>query len=103
MVNHLELKNKTMKIKIIKDNEVVVDGKEYARLLRFEHDFFAMQYAIYDGCKPMFTAVTDLDGSWTVAMGHEGFITNIKRFASDDPDYNLVCAEELVELLNKDQ
>ena len=48
-----------MKLKRIKDNEVVVDGKEYARLVRFEHDFFAMQYAIYYGHKPMFTAVTD--------------------------------------------
>ena len=92
-----------MKLKRIKDSEVVVDGKEYARLVRFEHDFFAMQYAVYDGRKPMFTAVTDLDGSWTVSMMHEGFITNIKRFASDDPDYNLVCAEELVELLNQEQ
>ena len=92
-----------MKLKRIKDSEVVVDRKEYARLLRFEHDFVAMQYAIYDGNKPMFNAVTDLDGSWTVSMEHEGFITNIKRFASDDPDYNLVCAEELVELLNKEQ
>ena len=90
-----------MKLKRIKDNEVVVDGKEYARLVRFERDFFAMQYDIYDGGKPMFTAVTDLDGSWTVSMTHKGFITNIKRFASDDPDYNLVCAEELDELLNK--
>ena len=67
-----------MKLKRIKENEVVVDGKEYARLLRFEHDFFAMQYDIYDGAKPMFTAVTDLDGSWTVSMTHKGFITNIK-------------------------
>ena len=92
-----------MKIKRIKDSEVVVDRKEYDKLVRFKHDFFDMQYAIYDGKKTMFTAVTDLDGSWTVAMEHEGFITNIKRFDSDDPDYNLVCAEELVELLNKEQ
>ena len=92
-----------MKLKRIKDNEVVVDGNEYAKLVRFEHDFFEMQYSIYDGGKPMFTAATDLDGSWTVAMMHEGFITNIKRFDSDDTDYNLVCAEELVELLNKEQ
>ena len=90
-----------MKLKRIWDSDVFVDGKEYARLVRFEHDFFAMQYAIYDGGKPMFTAVTDLDGSGTVSMMHEGFITNIKRFDSDDPDYNLVCAEELVELLNQ--
>ena len=92
-----------MKLKRIKDSEVVVDGNEYARLVRFEHDFFAMQYDVYDGKKTMFNAVTDLDGSWTVSMTHEGFITNIKRFDSDDPDYNLMCAEELVELLNKEQ
>ena len=92
-----------MKLKRIKDSEVVVDGKEYARLVRFDRDFFAMQYAIYDGNKPMFTAVTDLDGSWTVSMEHEGFITNIKRFASDDAEYNKVCAKELVELLNQEQ
>lgn len=92
-----------MKLKRIKDSEVVVDGKEYEKLVRFERDFFAMQYDIYDGGKPLFTAVTDLDGSWTVSMEHEGFITNIKRFDSDDPDYNLVCADELVELLNKEQ
>ena len=102
MANHLELKNKTMKLKIIKDSDVVVDGKEYTKLVRFEHDFFAMQYAIYEGNNPMFIAVPELDGSWVVAMEHKGFITNIKRFTSDDPDYNLVCAEELVELLNQE-
>ena len=33
-----------MKLKRIKDSEVVVDEKEYARLVRFEHDFFEMQW-----------------------------------------------------------
>lgn len=91
-----------MKLKIIKDSEVVVDCKEYAKLVRFERNFFAMQYAIYDGNKPMFTAI-DFNGRWTVAMVHDDFITNIKRFASDDAEYNKVCAEELVELLNQQQ
>lgn len=92
-----------MKIKIIKDNEVIVNGKEYAKLVSFEHDFCAIQYDIYNGNNPMFIALPELDGSWIVAMEHKGFITNIKRFTSDDPDYNLVCAEELVELLNQEQ
>ena len=92
-----------MKLKIIKDNEVVVDGKEYAMLVRFQQDFFAMQHAIYDGKKTMFITVTDLDGSWTVSMAHKGFITDIKRFDSDDVEYNRLCAEELVELLNQEQ
>ena len=92
-----------MKLKRIKDNEVVVDGKEYTKLVSFEHDFCEIQYDIYNGNNPMFIAVPELDGSWTVAMEHKDFITNIKRFASDDEEYNRVCAEELVELLNQEQ
>ena len=92
-----------MKIKRIKDNEVVVDGKEYARLVRFENDFFAMQQRIFYGEQPHFVTYYDCKGKHFVSMFQRGFITDIKRFASDDTDYNLVCAEELVELLNKEQ
>ena len=92
-----------MKLKRIKGNEVVVDRKEYARLVRFEHDLFAMQYAINDGNNPMFAPVYDGDGCWIVAMMHNGFGVDIKRFASDDAEYNRVCANELVELLNQEQ
>ena len=35
-----------MKLKIIKDNEVVVDGKEYKKLLCFEKAFKSMQRKI---------------------------------------------------------
>ena len=92
-----------MKIKRIKDNEVVVDGKQYAKLLRFNHDFWEMQGALYSGYNPHFYSVRHESGFYTVSMVQRGFISDIKRFASDDPDYNLVCAEELVELLNKEQ
>ena len=91
-----------MKIKRIKNNEVVVDVKEYARLVRFNHDFWIMQGVIHDGYNPHFYSVHNEDlGFYTVCMVIRGFITEIKRFTSDDEEYNKVCAEELVELLNQ--
>ena len=92
-----------MKIKIIKDSDVVVDGKEYARLVRFENDFFAMQQRIFYGEQPHFVTYYDCNGKHFVSMVQRGFITDIKRFTSDDEEYNRVCAEELVELLNQEQ
>lgn len=92
-----------MKLKIIKDNEVVVDVKEYTKLLCFENAFKSMQRKILDGKIPHFTTWVGYNGDYIVSMELNGFITDIKRFNSDDPDYNLVCAEELVELLNQEQ
>ena len=93
-----------MKLKRIKDTEVVVDGKEYDKLVRFNYDFWAMQGALYGGYNPHFYSVHNEDlGFYTVCMVIRGFITEIKRFASDDAEYNKVCAEELVELLNQQQ
>lgn len=93
-----------MKIKRIKDSEVVVDRKEYDKLVRFNYDFWAMQGALYSGYNPHFYSVHNEDsGFYTVCMVIRGFITEIKRFASDDSEYNKVCAEELVELLNQQQ
>ena len=44
-----------MKIKRIKDNEVVIDGKEHAKLLCYENAFKPMQRRILDGKLPRFT------------------------------------------------
>lgn len=93
-----------MKLKRIKDSEVVVDCKEYAKLVRFNHDFWSMQGALYSGYNPHFYSVHNEDsGFYTVSMVQRGFITDIKRFTSDDEEYNQVCANELVELLNQYQ
>ena len=93
-----------MKIKRIKDSEVVVDRKEYDKLVRFNYDFCAMQGALYSGYNPHFYSVHNEDsGFYTVSMVQRGFITDIKRFTSDDEEYNQVCAKELVELLNQEQ
>ena len=92
-----------MKLKIIKDNEVVVDVKEYTKLLCFENDFKSMQRKILDGELPRFTTLDGYDGDYIVSMELNGFVTEIKRFDSDDVEYNRLCAEELVELLNQEQ
>lgn len=92
-----------MKLKIIKDNEVVVDVKEYTKLLCFENAFKSMQRKILDGELPRFTTLDGYDGDYIVSMELNGFVTEIKRFDSDDVEYNRLCAEELVELLNQEQ
>ena len=92
-----------MKLKIIKDNEVVVDVKEYTKLLCFENSFKSMQRKILDGKLPRFTIWAGYDGDYIVSMELSGFVTEIKRFDSDDVEYNRLCAEELVELLNQEQ
>ena len=92
-----------MKLKIIKDNEVVVDVKEYTKLLCFENTFKSMQRKILDGKLPRFTTREGYDGDYIVSMELNGFVTEIKRFDSDDVEYNRLCAEELVELLNQEQ
>lgn len=92
-----------MKLKIIKDNEVVVDVNEYTKLLCFENAFKSMQRKILDGELPRFTTCDGYDGDYIVSMELSGFVTEIKRFDSDDVEYNRLCAEELVELLNQEQ
>ena len=92
-----------MKIKRIKDNEVVIDGKEHAKLLCYENAFKPMQRRILDGKLPRFTTQDGYYGDYIVSMELNGFVTEIKRFDSDDVEYNRLCAEELVELLNQEQ
>ena len=92
-----------MKLKIIKDNEVVVDVNEYTKLICFENAFKSMQRKILDGELPHFTTCDGYDGDYIVSMELNGFVTEIKRFDSDDVEYNRLCAEELVELLNQEQ
>ena len=53
-----------MKLKIIKDNEVVVDVKEYTKLLCFENTFKSMQRKILDGKLPRFTTWEGYDDDY---------------------------------------
>lgn len=90
-----------MKLRLIKDNEVVVSKVEYevlkaintqtqdlVRDIKYGEHTYCIDYSLY---YPL-VKVTNKDASFP-----------IKMFRSPDPDYNRVCAEELVELLNQEQ
>lgn len=89
-----------MKLKLIKDSEMVVSKVEY-ELLKQEHsrlkdlihsiDFGSVSYYVDDSFFPI------------VKMTNSEVSLPIKRFASNDQEYNRICAEELVELLNQKQ
>lgn len=86
-----------MKLKLLKNNEVVVNKedsvfiKDQSKLINAitygKVEYFATYYSVMTAVK-----VTDGLSCFT-----------IKVFKSDDPEYNRTCAEELVELLNQKQ
>ena len=89
-----------MKLKLIKDSEMVVSKAEY-ELLKQEHsrlkdlihsgDWRSVSYYVDDSFFPI------------VKMTNNEVSLPIKRFASNDHEYNRICAEELCELLNQEQ
>lgn len=89
-----------MKLKLIKDNEIVVSKAEY-ELLKQEHsrlkdllhsiDSEDVNYYVDDSFYPL------------VEVTNNEVSLPIKRFESNDHEYNRICAEELVELLNQKQ
>ena len=93
-----------MKLKLIKDNEIVVDKYDYARLVRNDSEFREFQERVFTGRKPMFCYVFNEDNGYaTVSMHGSGCWIDIRCYKSNDAEYNRLCAEELVELLNQEQ
>lgn len=89
-----------MKLKLIKDSEMVVSKVEY-ELLKQEHSRFEdLLHSIYFGSVSYY--VDDLLFP-IVKMTNNEVSLPIKRFVSNDHEYNRICAEELVELLNQEQ
>ena len=89
-----------MKLKLIRDNEVVVSKAEY-ELLRQRHSRIKdLLYSIYSGNVSYY-----VDDSFfpIVKMTNNEVSLPIKWFAYNDHEYNRVCAEELCELLNQKQ
>ena len=81
-----------------------ITEEDYNNLKQFEQDFFEMQGLIYRGFQPSFSYSWDEDtGFYTVFMSINKFVMDIKRFVSNDEEYNRLCAEELVDLLNRKQ
>lgn len=93
-----------MKLKLIDDTQIVVDKYEYARLVRNDSEFRELQEHIYRGRKPAYYYVTDEDSGYAIVSMHAfRECIFIRCFNSNDAEYNRVCAEELVELLNAEQ
>lgn len=89
-----------MKLKLIKDSEIVVSKAEY-ELLKQEHSCLKdLLHSIDSGGVCYY-----VDGSFypLVKVTNNEVSLPIKRFASNDHEYNRICAEELVELLNQKQ
>lgn len=97
-----------MKLKLIKDCEMVISREEYGELLKrptraciCEKDCVYFNRAILNGNARY--ECEEMQGSYYVFINGESSIYPIKKFNSDDIEYNRVCAEELVELLNQKQ
>lgn len=95
-----------MKLRLIKDNEVVISREEYEELINrpskdCEKDCREFHRAIFNGSAKY--ECEEMQGCYYVFINGENVIYPIKKFNSDDIEYNRVCAEELVELLNQEQ
>ena len=86
-----------MKLKLLKNNEVVVNKEDSI----FVKDQYKLINAITYGKVEYFATYYSAMTAVKVTDGLSCF--TIKVFKSDDPEYNRVCAEELVELLNQKQ
>ena len=97
-----------MKLKFIKNNEVVISREEYGELLKrptkgciCEKDCVYFNRAILNGNAKY--ECEEMQGCYYVFISGESSVYPIKKFNSDDIEYNRICAEELVELLNQKQ
>ena len=86
-----------MKLKLLKNNEVVVSKEDSV----FIKDQFNLINAITCGKVGYFATYFSVITAVKVTDGLSCF--TIKEFKSDDPEYNRVCADELVDLLNQKQ
>lgn len=90
-----------MKLKLIKDGEVVLSRQEYELYKQVYYRYCD----IIDSVRNQTVAFQafNYEDCVDVMLNYGRGFMSIKQFASDDPDYNRVCAEELVELLNQEQ
>ena len=90
-----------MKLKLIKNEETVVNKYDYELIRLTVKDQHKLINDINNGKVVYYVTQSD---SITIVKATNGLSCfPIKVFNSDDPEYNCVCAEELVELLNQKQ
>lgn len=95
-----------MKLKLIKDSEVVISRERYEELINKPSRTCEVDCRYFSNAITHCTAkyeCSSFAGSYIVYISGENCIYPIKNFCSDDLEYNRVCAEELVELLNQEQ
>lgn len=86
-----------MKLKLIKNDEVVVDRLEYDNLKSSVNTINQITDSVRN--KTASYRILDYwDMCEVVVADGKGYMV-IKRFDTDDQEYNRVCAEELCELL----
>lgn len=89
-----------MKLKLIKDSEVVISKQEYELYKQVYNRYCNVIDSVRNNTVA-FQAFNYEDSIDVMLNCGCGFMP-IKQFNSDNPDYNRVCAEELVELLNQE-
>ena len=90
-----------MKLRLINDDEVVISKKEY-ELLKIANSQMQDLTKSIDHGNPTYYIDYSLHYPVVKVTNNETSFP-IKEFYSYDQDYNIVCAEELVELLNQEQ
>lgn len=88
-----------MKLKLIKDSEVVVDRLEYG-YLKSSVDIIKLIDSSVRNKTALYRIFYYEDMCEVAVAGGKGCMA-IKRFDTDDQEHNRACAEELVELLNQ--
>lgn len=90
-----------MKLRLINDDEVVVYKLEYDNLKRSVDMFKQIDCSVEN--KTASYRIFDYEDMYEVVVAGGNVCIVIKRFGTDDQEYNRICAEELVELLNQEQ
>lgn len=90
-----------MKLKLIKDSEVVVDKDALDLMSKIAVDGENLHLAIERGEASYYMHEYFEQGIFWVKVKFESLEFPVKIFDSPDHEYNRVCAEELVELLNQ--
>lgn len=92
-----------MKLKLINSDEVVISKSEYDYLKGLNARYEKLLEGINSGTATFIVYASSCSNEYIVEMNCGNVFFPIKRFNSPDEDYNRVCAEELVELLNQEQ
>lgn len=92
-----------MKLKLIKDSEVVVGRTAFNTVYEIASGCQELNLAISHGKASYYMHEYFGQGVYWVKVKFRSLEFPVKIFNSPDPNYNRVCAEELVELLNQEQ